>query len=295
MKKNYNILAFVILIFFLACTKNDGPIPKSIQLDRVPAPLITKETGSSVSIDVSNLSSFNAKFNVALYFPNDAPPEKFDIVVRKNDNNNNVKLYQSGINQFPSHFTISAAQIETLFGNAIVLGDKYDIGADVYTSAGKKFEAFPLLGKGYADGFQPDHPGFSASVSYVAACLYNPDLYQGDFVVVTDEFLDTTPGDIIPLTKIDNTHFSFIYPSGINPLPIIVTVNPLTNQTSITKQRFGSAFTWEPSYTNPNMETSTSVDRNWVKPCDKTLSLDLQFSVDQGAFSGSFLFQLRKK
>ena len=288
MKKSllYILLAVTVLA---GCDKNDGPVPDDVKLERVPEPQIVKN-GGSAAIDVTNLGSFQGKFDVGLYFPNDVKPSKMDVVIRKN--NSAVKVFQTDVATFPTTFTITSAQLATLFGAPVALNDNYDIGADVYTQNGKKYEAFPATGVGYASGIA-SQPGATPSTRYSAICQYNPDIYQGNFVVVEDEFADLQPGDVVVLTKIDATHFSYIYPSGINATPIIVTVNPLTNAVTITKQKFGTAFTWEPTYTNPNAETKSNA-LDVVSPCDKEWGAVVNYSVDQGGFGGYYL-KMRKQ
>jgi hypothetical protein len=288
MKKSllYILLAVTVLA---GCDKNDGPVPDDVKLERVPEPQIVKN-GGSAAIDVTNLSSFQGKFDVGLYFPNDVKPSKMDVVIRKN--NSTVKVFQADVTTFPSSFTITSAQLATLFGAPVALNDNYDIGADVYTQDGKKYEAFPATGVGYASGIA-SQPGATTSTRYSAICQYNPDIYQGNFVVVEDEFADLNPGDVVVLTKIDATHFSYIYPSGVNPTPIIVTVNPLTNAVTIAKQKFGTAFTWQPAYTNPNAETKSNA-LDVVSPCDKEWGAVVNYSVDQGGFGGFYL-KMRKQ
>ena len=288
MKKSllYILLAVTVLA---GCDKNDGPVPDDVKLERVPEPQIVKN-GGSAAIDVTNLGSFQGKFDVGLYFPNDVKPSKMDVVIRKN--NSAVKVFQTDVATFPTTFTITSAQLATLFGAPVALNDNYDIGADVYTQNGKKYEAFPATGVGYASGIA-SQPGATTSTRYSAICQYNPDIYQGNFVVVEDEFADLQPGDVVVLTKIDATHFSYIYPSGINATPIIVTVNPLTNAVTITKQKFGTAFTWEPTYTNPNAETKSNA-LDVVSPCDKEWGAVVNYTVDQGGFGGYYL-KMRKQ
>ncbi len=285
----YFLLSFALLA---GCTKNDGPIPKDVVLERIPEPQIVKNGGSQ-AIDVTNLAGFQGKFDVGLYFASDVPPSKFDIVVRKNSDNGNIKLLQAGVTSFPTSLTINADDLETFFGVPVALGDSYDIGADVYTQSGKKYEAFPVTGVGYGSSIT-NQPGASPSVRYTAICQYNPDIYQGNFIVIEDEFADLSPGDIVVLTKIDDTHFSYIYPSGFNPVPIIVTVDPLTNALSIAKQKFGAYFTWEPAYTNPNAETKKD-QLDVVSPCDKEWGAVVNYTVDQGGFGGYYLHMVKQQ
>src|SRR5688572_32318917 len=53
----------------------------------------------------------------------------------------NVKVIAAGVTTYPASYTITSAQIATLFGAPVALNDNYDISADVYTKDGKKFEA----------------------------------------------------------------------------------------------------------------------------------------------------------
>ena len=169
LKMKKNLLTYLVFtLAFIGCSKDDGPVPEAVGLERVPAPLLKRDPTSSIAIDLTNPGAFHAKFNVALYFPNDAPPQKFDIVVRKNNDNSNVKLLQAGVTTFPTAFDVTAAQLVTIFGAPIALNDTYDFGVDVFSNSGKKYEAFPVVGLGYAAAFQPDHPGFNTTLRFIA-------------------------------------------------------------------------------------------------------------------------------
>jgi hypothetical protein len=292
MKMKKHIFNFLLAsILFAGCTKNDGPVPDGVALDRVFQPQVVKN-GGSAAIDMTNLAGFQGKFDVGVFRTTDIPPAKYDVVIRKNIDNTNIKVFQAGVTALPTTLTITAAQLATLFGAPITLGDNYDIGVDFYTQSGTKYEAFPAIGVGYGSGVA-NQPGTSTSIRYSAICQYNPAIYEGNFVVIEDEFQDLLPGDVVVLTRIDDTHFSYIYPSGINPKPIIVTVNPLTNAVTIAKQKFGTAFTWEPAYTNPNAETANSL-LNVVSPCAQEWGALINYTVDQGNF-GNFYLKMKKQ
>lgn len=291
--KKYIIFHFLLAaIIFTGCERNDGFIPKDVYPERVPAPKIVKDATGSAAIDMTNLGAFNGKINVSLYFPNDIPPSKFDIVIRKNNNNTNVKVFQAGVTSFPSVITITAAQIATLFGVPIALGDNYDVGADVYAQSGKKYEAFPAIGLGYAAAFQPDHPGFSPAVRFSAICQYNAALYTtGNYEVLVDEWQDYLPGDLITVTQIDATHLSFRYLAPTNNQPIIVTIDPATNVTSVVKQTYGD-YPWNP-YGIMSVNTSPSND-NVVSPCEQSFGVYLDHTVSIGSY-GKYLIKLKKR
>src|SRR4030095_3619710 len=118
------------IIAFSGCEKDDGAIPERVTVTEVPTITTNIDATGSQSIDLLNLASFSGKFKVALYFPGATPPSKVDIVVRKSNGttvtNANVKLYKAGVTTFPTTFTVTSAEIATLFGAPIALGDNYD-------------------------------------------------------------------------------------------------------------------------------------------------------------------------
>lgn len=290
-----NILYFLLaLVFITGCSKNDGPVPKDVGIERVPEPQITKN-GGSAAIDVLNLAGFQGKFDVGLYFPNDIKPAKLDVVIRKNNNNSNVKLFQADVTTYPTSFTITTAQLAALFGAPVALNDNYDIGADVYTQAGKKYEAFPTTGVAYASGIA-SQPGATTTTRYSAICQYNDALYQGDFEVVSDAWEDFQPGDVVALTKIDATHFSMLFPAAVNPTPVVITVNPLNNNVTVANQSTGTRWSYGAQYTAPFVVTAGAATSSFVAPCDKTLSLNLNYGYSAGTFGGGpYLLVLKKK
>jgi hypothetical protein len=177
-----------------------------------------------------------------------------------------------------------------LFGTPVALGDTYDFAPNIYIGD-RVFEAFPATGNGTGAGVIA-MPGFSEFSRFAAICAYDPAIYQGNFVVVSDGFGDFTPGEVVPITKVDNTTFSFIDPYATSPLPIIVKVNTLNNQLSVTKQKIGNAFVWNLGYTNPNVAVTASAS-SFVAPCSKTITLAIAYTVDQGSF-GTYNLVLRK-
>jgi hypothetical protein len=292
MKKNIIFSLLVAATFFVGCTKDDGLLPKEVAVDEVPQPSVVVN-GGSPTIDLTNLAGFQGKFDVKLLYPSGIQPAKLDVVIRKNNVNTNIKLVQAGITTYPTTLTITAAQIVSLFGTAIVLGDNYDIGVDIYTTSGNKYEAFPVTGAAYGSTGVANQPGFSPTVRYSAVCAYNPSIYQGNFRVVTDEWADYSVGDIVVITQISATQFSFNYLAA-GPIPIVVTVNPLTNATSVAKQVYGTGG-YPPGWTfGPiSCESVASAD-NFALPCDQSFAVRLKHTVAAGSF-GDATIRLKKQ
>lgn len=300
--KKYIINCFLLAtLFVVGCKKNDARYPFTVALTRVPYANVIIDPTSSGAIDLTNITSFAGKFNITLLYPTDAPPSKVDVVIIKNGVNSSVKILQAGVTTFPSTtITISAAQIASLFGTPIALGDNYDVGVDIYTQDGTKYEAFPTTGTSnllaYSGTGQSNQPGFVPSIRFSAICAYDPNVYQGNFVVSDPDWQDFSPGDVIVLTKIDATHFSWVDPFVRNPVPVVVTVNPKTNVVSIPKQTIGTSWTYSANpatYPNPFVQTGTGT--NIVSPCDKSVTFAMQYGFGGSQWSGTYLLLFRKQ
>lgn len=145
-------LAVSSFVTLTSCSKDDGAIPKNINIENVPAISTNLETGGTAdSIAFKNMAGFQGKFKVALFFNGAKPPEKVDIVVRKNGSAGNVKMFKADVTTLPGSFTVNAAEIEALFGAPLALKDTYDFAPDIYANS-KKYEAFPAVGLGSGQG-----------------------------------------------------------------------------------------------------------------------------------------------
>jgi hypothetical protein len=284
MKKiiSFSLFLFSTAAVFNACRKEDNP--KLPELTRFPLPNIVKVAGTDQVISAQDPGAFNGKFTVGLYFPDDLPPKKFDVVVKKNNNTANIKLIKAEVTSMPTEITITGTELANLFGAPIILGDRFDISVDVTTGNGVKYLAFPATGNSYASGIAAQ-PGSSTFIRYEAVCQYNPDVYQGAFTVVSDEWGDYVAGDIVQLTKIDATHFSFKYQAA-EAKGIIVTVNTATNATSVVKQVYGSGYPPGWPYGDISCESVPGVD-NFVAPCEKIFSIVLKHTVAAGNFGNA--------
>lgn len=297
-----NKIALVLLagiLVFTGCKKDDTPIREELwsQIEEVPAVVVKIDNTGSQAIDLTNLAGFNGKFNVALYFAGATPPPKVDIVVRKNGSSSNVKVFQAGVTSFPTALTVTAAQIATLFGAPIVLGDTYDFGADVYTEGGSKYETFPVGGIGAASG-PVNQPGYSQFVRYGAICAYNPTVFQGNFRVVQDDWQEFLVGDVVTLTQVSANQFSLRWTNTgvVNPIPVVFTVN--TGNLAIKvdpKAQMGDSYNWAPAnYGRPYILVPENLAQSFVEPCAGRVTFVGTYSVDLGTFSGSYKTVLQK-
>jgi len=287
-------LTLGLIIAFAGCKKDDGGIRSSVVINSVPVVSTKIDATGSQAIDLLNLAAFAGKFKVDLYFPGATPPDKVDIVVRKNGSNANVKVFKKDVTTLPYSLTVTAADIAALFGVAVALGDSYDFAPDLYVGV-KKYEAFPAIGGAVGNGAGPiAYPLYSDYARFAAICAYNPAIYEGDFVVVSDAWDDFAPGDIITFTKISNSSFSFLNRNAINPVPIIVNVNTLNNQVSITKQLIGTQWVYGSAYKDPFMSVAAS-STSIVSPCSSTIRLDVVYGYGTATWVGTYPLVLKKK
>ena len=156
--RNINILMGFIgaIMLFASCRKDDGAIPERVTINDIPVITTDKDATGSASISLANQAAFAGKFKVSLYFPDAVPPTKLDVVVRKSAstgsvNNNNVKVYKAGVTTLPASFTVTAAELTTLFGAPLVANEVYDFATDIYVGD-RRFEAFPVVGTGTGAG-----------------------------------------------------------------------------------------------------------------------------------------------
>ena len=292
----YSLLA---VVFFAGCSKDDGPVPEDVGLIRVPGVTVTIDPSSDKFISPVNPASFKGIVNVDLVFANEKP-QSVDVVIMRNKNPAEVKVIQAAVTSFPTTITVTGQQLITLFGQPITGGASFTFGADIKVATGQTIAAFPATATGaiaYASGatnvIANIKPGTTTQADFLMPCPYDPDMYNGDFAVVKDAWNDTKPGDIIKLTKIDATHFSFIYPTAVNPVPIIVAVDPATNTPSIALQTIGTAWTYDPAPPPPTAKTTPGA-ANLVDPCQKTVSLNMTWTEGTGSYP-NLVFSLKKK
>ena len=288
--KSSLIYSFLLgLLVISGCRKEDNP--KVPEFTRVPVPQITLAEGSGDKIPISDPSTYNATIVVDNYFKFGEVPQQIDLVVIKNGDVLNQKLIQGSITSFPTNVTVTGTQFADLFGAPIEDGDEFTIGADLTTANGTKYAAFSNEGITYAPGIF-NMPGSSPELTILGAniCLFNEaDYTGGDYEVVSDDWADYDPGEIITVTKIDATHYSFMYAATVNPSPIVIEVDPNTNAATVAPVMYGD-------YGDGAEWTAASVTGSEVDPCDVSFHLILdQSSPAYGGSVGEYTIVLKKK
>ncbi len=311
MKRNIirNIFAPVLLVavlVFAGCTKDDGPIKKQYLdlIDAIPVISTAIDASGDAAIDVLNPSAFQGKFTVSEFFdgPGSVSPEKVDVVVRKNGATGaNVKLFAANVTSFPVSYSITATELEALFGAPIVLGDTYDFSVDIYIKGGRKYEAFPIGGIASSSG-PTAIPGFSLFARYGAICAYDPDIYEGDFEVISTELLPGNwpiTGEVVTFTRVSATSFSFEHPASVLNSPtggasVVVQVNTGNNTVSVARSpSLGASWKWNSGFDGPYVIGTGAVTASYVAPCDQTVTLTLAYNVNAGSF-GTRVVVLKK-
>jgi hypothetical protein len=147
-----HLIILIVIATFISCSKNDGAIPDRVSIEDVPAITTNLESGgTAATITFNNQGAFEGKIKMDLYFAGATPPEKVDIVVRKNGVASSVKMYKADVTSLPVSFTIKATDLSTLFGTPLAVNDTYDFAPDIYVKE-KKYEAFPSTGIGNGSG-----------------------------------------------------------------------------------------------------------------------------------------------
>ena len=155
----FKSILFFAILFLGACT-SESTIPK---VTKVSFPLITQDTGSVVLIINGVL---NGKFHVDMYYK-DLPVDS-RIVVAKNGDYTNTKVFVASLKTFPMAQTITGDQLKALFGlTSIIAGDYFEIGLDVQMQDGVWYPAFNPNGIAYGAG-PSNLPGASPIITYKA-------------------------------------------------------------------------------------------------------------------------------
>jgi hypothetical protein len=274
----YSFLFYGLITMFNACRKDDVQPPSDL---RFPLPLLTKDTTGDEFISGRDPASFLGKFVVDMYYGIAVKPQKIDVVVIRNDNKTNVKIIKADVTNFPASIEITGTQLTTLFDSTIKLGDKFEIGADVTTLNGQKFEAFPVTGNPYGADTSA-LPGSRFSIVYVTTCRFEKASFAGWYTVVHDSFGagdwgDLQAGDLVMVGPGagENEISIFAYPyneSLYTRYPTSCQVDPVTFDVTLPRRLVGDAMF---SYPFIWVEQGTGT----VNPCGDAITLNMTLSA----------------
>lgn len=281
----YSIIIAITLLS--ACRKSDNP--KIPDLIRIPIPLITVDISGDVTISGDDPASFKGKFIVDNYFKDDTKPEKLDVVIIKNGDHSKVVHFKDGITTFPTSLEITGTQLIALFGEPIVLGDQFTIGTNVTAPGGKMYEAFPDVKDGNGNYFSPYGAGIntqasaSTEINFTCVCAFNINDFVGA-ATVTDPFFWEGSYDVT--VTLEGTNLVKISP--VNTMAqesFLIKLDPKFFTATVDKQVIDpDVSSWIGPYTNLAVAGKGSVDA-----CQRSLNLNLNWTVDQGSFgSGAF-------
>ena len=252
-------------------------------------PLLVKDATANPSISPSDPENFVGRFTIDEYFESGDNPQKVDVVIIKNGNKGNVKTIKTDITTFPATVEVTGTQLISLFGGTIVLGDLFQIGVDITSTSGKKFEAFPATGNAYASGIVAQ-PGASPTIAYLAACTFDKNAFNGNYKVVQDDWADFKVGDPIAVAPGAGANQISItaFPSpafGTNRKPMIVDVDPATFAVTVPEQVIGDYSGAPPGATVRGEGT--------LNPCGDEITLTVTIKIGVTDYTGQ-VFKIKK-
>lgn len=296
MKKIIYTIVVLSLVVIAACTKNgDGALPDGIVY--LNQPHITKVSGSAAILDTEP-EAFSAKVKVDMYFKDSDKPENADLVVVKNGDVKNAKVIKEGIKSYPTEVDINGQLLSSLFGT-IVSGDNFDFGLDMYVG-GVKYQAFAEKGNSYGSGVTSGQANASPTIRYSSICGFAIDQFVGDYKVITDPWADFGEGEIVSIKKINDStlEIEHVAPNFEN---IKVEINEEDNSAKIasfliaTEAAVTGYYGGGGAYGSLTIATAGASSLNFVDPCTKTITLNIQYTLSKYGNQGSYAFVIKKQ
>lgn len=281
MKKSILFSVFAILLL-ASCRKSDNP--KIPDLVRVPIPNFQLDATSDPLIQDPN--DFNGKFTVSLYFKDDIPPQKMDIVVARNGNYTDLKTLKADITTFPVTVSVTGKDLATLFGipvDDIIPGSFFEFGSRMTLKDGTEIPAFNEGGNSYGAGIVGSFKGEVPVLKIKAVCPLDLNAFLGDATISDPGFWEATYPVKVTL---EGTDVLVITGFVEDPSAVLkVKIDLKSQKASVDKQVFAPNFV---GYHNGAAAGTGDVDA-----CNNKISLTLAFSVTEGSF-GSYTITLFK-
>ncbi len=284
----YSLLSWVLAMTFIACRKDDVQTPPDL---RFPLPLLAKDTTGDDFVSARDPVSFFGKFIVDMYYGTAVTAQKVDVVVIRNDNKTNVKTIKANVTSFPASIEVTGTQLTTLFDSTINLGDKFEIGADVTTINGQKFEAFPVTGDPYGADTSA-LPGSRFSIVYVTTCAFDISSFGGWYSVVSNtigeaDWGDLNAGDGVAVGAGEDAISVFAYPLNQPQYiiyPMVCQVDPVSFDITFPQQMIGlnTTFSWPMIWVDSGTGSAN--------PCGDTITITLNMTLLAAYYQNGVLY-----
>jgi hypothetical protein len=283
----YSLLFGCLAIKFTACRKDDVQTPPDL---RFPLPLLTKDTTGDDFISGKDPASFLGKFIVDMYYGT-VTAQKVDVVVIRNDNKANVRTIKANVTSFPASIEVTGTQLTTLFDSTINLGDKFEIGADVTTINGQKFEAFPATEDPYGADTSA-LPGSRFSIVYFTTCRFDISSFAGWYTVVSNtigeaDWGDLKAGDGVPVSAGEDAISVYAYPLNQPQYiiyPMVCQVDPVTFDIAFQQQMIGlnTTFSWPMIWVESG--------KGAANPCGDAITITLNMTLFTAYYHEGILY-----
>lgn len=244
MKKFKLIFAFLAISFAMSSCENDGG-DSNLNLDKGAVPDIQKIEASDQSINllaVTEGTAIDLGFSVGIGV-GESSFKSIDVLAFyiRADGTINKFVLDSGVTSLPKEYHLTFADLVNMFPvlngpDDIELTDQLLISSTITLKNGTVIQLTKDDGSQNYGIDTANSPLFSITQKYIVSCpLDDASAFTGDYTVVTDDWADYAPGEIIPVEynpdvdglysfRVRNTNNPYID----NPTTsyFLVTVNP---------------------------------------------------------------------
>jgi hypothetical protein len=248
-----------------------------------------KPNSSLIIEDNASKASFTSSFDAQLYFPDDVKPKKYDVVVARNGDYSNVKVYQADLTTIPTTIQVTTQKLAQLFGMTmaqLVPGTYFEVRASFTLEDGTVIPAFNPTGNTYGTDLN-NLPGSNLSLKYQVVCALDLNTFSGQFDLLdakgfweADYVVTITPEgtDKLRLTGfLEDPAATFL-----------IEVDKVNRTVTVPKQIYGPG-TYLFGYNNFAVAGKGEIDA-----CNNAITFNGAYTVDEGSF-GSYPVKLVKK
>ena len=190
--------------------------------------------------------------------------------------------------------SVSTDELNTALGtvgSSVQAGNVYVLQNVVITTDGRTYSATNTPSNFLS------LPGYKMALTWgaTAVCAFVQADAVGTYSVVSDDYWgDYSPGDAVTVTAGSNANelLLYAYPNpashGINRVPIVIEVDPVSDIATVAKQVVGDYSNWPYG----NLSVRSDASPNFVFSCTGSIQLTVEFTVAAGTFGdGSLILQ----